>query len=55
MGIWLTDAAPEAAPGQLVRGEEAATRRPRTSTSAVAAAGCFGGVIYTFLQHMTGC
>jgi hypothetical protein len=33
--------------------KKAATRRPERQTSAVAAAGCFGGVINTSLQHLS--
>ena len=43
MGIRLTDAAPEAAPGALFAFGRYA--EVRTITSAVAAATCFGGVI----------
>jgi hypothetical protein len=50
-GPCLTDAAPEAAPGGLfVRGSRYA--EARTSTSAVAAAVCFGGAISTSLSHV---
>jgi len=53
MGPCLTDAAPEAAPGEpFVGGSRYA--EARTSTSAVAAAVCVGGFISTSLQHVTG-
>jgi hypothetical protein len=52
VGPCLTDAAPKAAPGALsVKVSRYA--KVRTSTSAVAAACCFGGVINTSLQQMS--
>src|SRR5215470_17824541 len=52
VGPCLTDAAPKAAPGALsVKVSRYA--KARTSTSAVAAACCFGGVINTSLQQMS--
>ena len=53
MGPHLTAAAPEAAPGALFV-EESRYAEARTSTSAVVAAVCFGGFIFTPLQQMTG-
>jgi hypothetical protein len=53
MGPCLTDAAPEAAPGELFVGESRYAET-RTSTSAVTAAVCVGGFIATSLQHETG-
>jgi hypothetical protein len=52
VGPCLTDAAPKAASGALsVKVSRYA--KARTSTSAVAAACCFGGVINTSLQQMS--
>jgi hypothetical protein len=52
VGPCLTDAAPKAAPGVLSV-NESRYAKARTSTSAVAAACCLGGVINTSsLQHM---
>jgi len=52
VGPCLTDAAPKAAPGEFVR-DISRYAKARTSTSAVAAACCSGGVINTSLrQHM---
>jgi hypothetical protein len=53
-GPCLTDAAPETAPGGLFVGESRYAEA-RTSTSAVAAAVCVGGVISTslFARAMT--
>ena len=53
MGPCLTDAAPEAAPGELFVGGSRYAEA-QTSTSAVAAAVCVGGVISTSLQHVAG-
>jgi hypothetical protein len=49
MGPCLTDAAPEAAPDECVRGGSRYAEA-RTSTSAIAAAACVGGFISTSLQ-----
>jgi len=46
VGPCLTDAAPKAAPGELSV-NDSRYAKVRTSTSAVAAAGCSGGVINT--------
>ena len=53
MGPCLTDAAPEATPGEFVRGGSRYAEA-RTSTSAIAAANCVGGFMSTSLQYMTG-
>ena len=53
MGPCLTDAAPEAAPGELFVGGSRYAEA-RTSTSAIAAAVCIGGFMSTSLQHLTG-